>query len=177
MGRVDYQIDANQRVFARYSQEWNLLTYQGCGGSSASNCYDGEIPRRSVVAGHTWTPKSDGGERCPVPVCVCFLPAWAIGCADFTELGKYPPERFAVLQTVLSFPSFSYGFGLCRCGVETRWQVKDDLSWQKGKHSLKFGFDVSRVPLLTMRQTIRRAPTRSRRTRFSIRRNPAPVAR
>jgi Carboxypeptidase regulatory-like domain/TonB dependent receptor len=145
-GRVDYQIDPNQRVFARYSQEWNLLTYQGCGGSSASNCYDGEIPRRSFVAGHTWTPKSTVVNDIRFQYAYASYQLGPSGAPIFTELGKYPPERFAVLQTVLSFPSFSYGFGYADVGVETRWQFKDDLSWQKGKHSLKFGFDVSHVP-------------------------------
>src|SRR5579872_5172024 len=53
--RGDFQISNNQHAFARYAQEWNKQTWQGCGGTVQANCYDGLIPRRGFVAGHTWT--------------------------------------------------------------------------------------------------------------------------
>src|SRR5205085_4197286 len=68
------------------------------------------------------------------------------GAPIFTQMGVYPPERIAPLQVQLNFPSFSYGFGYADVGVETRWEGKDDLSIVRGKHTIKLGFDVSRVP-------------------------------
>ena len=47
--RVDHSISNTQHAFARYSQEWNKQTWQGCGGtatwpraqSSAASCAKG----------------------------------------------------------------------------------------------------------------------------------------
>ena len=144
--RGDYQLSTRQHAFARYSQEWNLLTGNGCGGSSLQSCYDGLIPRHSIVAGHTWTPK---------PTLVNdfrFQYAWASyqlgpsGKPIWTQIGVESPERLNQLQTGISFPSFSYGFTYADVGIEQRYQFKDDILWQKGSHALKFGVDVSRVP-------------------------------
>ena len=45
-----------------------------------------------------------------------------------------------------SFPSLNYGHKYAADGVESRWQLNDSLSIQKGAHSIKLGFDVSYVP-------------------------------
>src|SRR6202023_1766992 len=54
--RADYEISPNQHLFGRWSQEWNLLTSQGCSNASETNCYDGDFPRHAAVFGHTWNP-------------------------------------------------------------------------------------------------------------------------
>jgi len=144
--RGDYQISTKQHLFGRYSQEWNFLSAQGCGGSNLQSCYDGLIPRRSAVVGHTWTPK---------PTLVNdfrFQYAWASyelgpsGEPIWTQIGVESPARLNLLQTGISFPSFTYGFTYADVGIEKRYEVKDDVLWQKGSHAIKFGFDVSRVP-------------------------------
>ena len=56
------------------------------------------------------------------------------------------PARLAQLQPVLSFPSFSSGFDYSDVGIERRYEAKDDVLWQKGSHSIKFGVDYSQVP-------------------------------
>ena len=144
--RGDYQITDNQHLFGRYSQEWNLITYNGCGGASMAACYDGLIPRHSIVIGHTWTASAHVVNEARFQYAYSSYQLGPSGAPIFTQMGVYPPERIAPLQTQLNFPSFSYGFGYADVGVETRWQWKDDLTYQKGKHSLKFGFDVSRIP-------------------------------
>jgi hypothetical protein len=57
--RGDQQISPSQHVFGRYSQEWNFLSRNGCGGMTLQSCYDGEIPRRSVVVGTCRTARLD----------------------------------------------------------------------------------------------------------------------
>ena len=145
-GRADYQISNNQHLFGRYSQEWNLITWNGCGGASMAACYDGQIPRHSLVVGHTWNPKPTVVNEARFQYAYSSYQLGPSGAPIFTQMGVYPPERLAPLQIQLNFPSFSYGDGYADVGVETRWQWKDDLSVVKGKHTLKFGFDVSRVP-------------------------------
>ena len=144
--RLDHQIGNNQHLFARYSQEWNKQTYQGCSNSSEANCYDGLIPRRSFVAGHTWTPSATVVNDFRFQYAFASFLLGPSGKNIFTDLGKYPESRLALLDQVYIFPSFRYGFGYNELGVETRWQFKDDLTWIKGNHTLKFGFDFSHIP-------------------------------
>jgi hypothetical protein len=144
--RVDHQFSNNQHAFARYSQEWNKQTWQGCGATVESNCYDGLIPRRAFVAGHTWTPKPTLVNEFRFQYAYSSYQLGPSGFPIFTDIGKYPPERLAQLQTVYIFPSFRYGQGYGELGIETRWQFKDDITYVKGNHALKFGFDFSHVP-------------------------------
>ncbi len=148
-GRVDHQISNNQSVFVRYAQEWNRLTFQGCGGATESFCYDGLIPRKSIVAGHTWTPGPTVVNEFRFQYA---RSAYLLGppghvWRDANTLAT-SPEATAQLQIAYSFPSFNYGAGYQEDGVETRWEGNDALSIVKGSHTLKFGFDVNYVPFI-----------------------------
>lgn len=145
-GRVDYQLNNNQHLFARYSQEWNFITWNGCGGTSMINCYDGQIPRHSVVAGHTWTPTPTVVNEIRFQYAFSSYLLGPSGTPIFTQLGTYPAARLNALQTSLVFPSFSWGNDYADNGVEKRWEGKDDLSIVRGSHTLKLGIDVNRVP-------------------------------
>jgi hypothetical protein len=144
--RVDHQISNTQRVFARYSQEWNKQTWQGCGGTVESNCYDGLIPRHSFVAGHTWTPAPALVNEIRFQYAIASYLLGPSGEPIFTSLGQYPPQRLAELQPVYVFPSFRYGQGYGELGTEKRWQFKDDLGYVRGRHTFKFGVDYSYIP-------------------------------
>ncbi|HTA69466.1 MAG TPA: carboxypeptidase regulatory-like domain-containing protein [Bryobacteraceae bacterium] len=144
--RVDHEISNNQRVFARYSQEWNKQTWQGCNGAAESNCYDGLIPRHSFVGGHTWTPKPNLVNDFRFQYAFSSYLLGPSGEPIFTELGNFSAPRLAELQTVYSFPSFRYGQGYGELGIERRTEFKDDINYVKGNHILKFGFDYSYIP-------------------------------
>ena len=144
--RIDHQISNNQHLFGRYSQEWNLLSYQGCSGASESNCYTGQIPRKSVVVGHTWTPSATTVNEARFQYAYASYQLGPPGAPNWTDLGSFPPERTAQLQTVYNFPSFAYGFGYGDLGKESRWEYKDDVTILKGNHSIKFGADTSHIP-------------------------------
>jgi hypothetical protein len=146
--RADYQLANDQRVFVRYSQEWNLITWNGCGGAAMINCYDGEIPRHAVVAGHTWTPSASLVNEARFQYAFSSYLLGPSGVPVFTELGLYPPQRLSAMQTAVIFPSFRWGNNYADNGIEKRWEGKDDVSIIKGAHSLKFGADVSRVPFV-----------------------------
>ena len=144
--RVDHQISNSQHAFARYSQEWNKQTWQGCLAAVESNCYDGLIPRHSVVAGHTWTPLPTVVNDFRFQYAYASYQLGPSGFPIFTDIGKYPQERLAQLQTVYILPSFRYGQGYGELRIETRWQFKDDINYIKGNHNFKFGFDFSHIP-------------------------------
>lgn len=144
--RGDYQLTENQHLFARYSQEWNKQTWQGCGNSTESNCYDGLIPRHAFVAGHTWTPRPSVVNEFRFQYAYASYQLGPSGLPIFTDIGQYPAARLSQLQTVYVFPSFRYGQGYGELGVERRTQFKDDVTYVRGNHSFKFGFDASHIP-------------------------------
>ncbi len=144
--RVDHEINNNQRLFGRYSQEWNKQTWQGCGGTAESNCYDGLIPRHAFVGGHTWTPTPAIVNDFRFQYGFSSYLLGPSGLPIFTDIGNFPASRLAQLQTVYSFPSFRYGMGYGELGVERRTEFKDDLTWVRGKHVVKMGFDYSYIP-------------------------------
>lgn len=144
--RVDHEISNNQRVFGRYSQEWNKQTWQGCNGAGESNCYDGLIPRHSFVGGHTWTPKPTIVNDFRFQYAFSSYLLGPSGEPIFTDLGSFPAARLNELQTVYSFPSFRYGQGYGELGIEHRTEFKDDINYVKGNHTFKMGFDYSYIP-------------------------------
>jgi len=151
--RGDYQINSDQTLFVRWGQEWNLLTCQGCGGANSPNAgYDGLLPRRSLVVGHTWALSSTlvndfrfqyaraayllGPSQCPQ----------ACGQGIWTQIGQYPASRFTPYATTLSFPDFSFGSDYGDDGIESHWEFADTASIFHGAHNLKYGFDVAHIP-------------------------------
>jgi hypothetical protein len=147
--RLDYQISNNQSVFVRYAQEWNKLTYQGCGGAVEDFCYDGLFPRHSIVGGHTWTPTAEivNDFRFQYAYSSYQLGPPGHVYTDANTLAT-SPAAIANLQTAYIFPSFGYGAGYEEIGVEQRYEGSDVLSFQKGPHIFKVGYDVNYVPFI-----------------------------
>ncbi len=147
--RVDGQISNSQSVFFRYAQEWNRWTYQGCGGTSERNCYDGLIPRHSVVAGHTWNPSATIVNEFRFQYAYASYQLGPPGHVwrDANTLAT-SPDATSQLQLTYVFPSLSYGFGYQEDGIETRWEGNDVLSLVKGRHTLRFGYDINYVPFI-----------------------------
>lgn len=145
-GRVDHKLTDKQSMFVRYAQEWNLLSYQGCGGRTVRNCYNGQIPRQSLVVGHTYTISPSllndfrfqyayasyqlGPPNAPIP----------------TDASNFSQQVLNNLQTGYVFPGFSYGFGYGETGVERRYQLVDSVSFNHKAHTFKAGFDASYIP-------------------------------
>ncbi len=98
-GRVDWQISSNQRLFARYTQEWNLLTYNGCSGQSESNCYDGQIPRHALGGGPHLDPHQQPGERRAAAIRVRFLSTGAVGTSDLDADRRGEPGQAGAAAT------------------------------------------------------------------------------
>jgi hypothetical protein len=145
--RADHDLKQNQQLFFRYSQEWQLSTASGCGGTTTTGCYDGHYPRKAYVAGHTWEPNAKivNEARFQYAYISYELGPWN------TPLPTKPtdlvdPNYSKNISRSYTFTSLSYGHNYAAVGVESRWQVNDSLSIQKGAHSIKFGVDLSYVP-------------------------------
>lgn len=148
-GRFDYQINNDQSTFVRYAQEWNKLTFQGCGGSFEQFCYDGLIPRHSLVAGHTWmiSPTIVNDFRFQYAYSSYQLGPPGHVWTNVNTMAT-APQATDQLQIAYTFPSFSYGAGYQEDGVENRYEGSDVFSVQHGTHSLRFGFDINYVPFI-----------------------------
>jgi Carboxypeptidase regulatory-like domain len=155
LGRVDYDIKPNQQLFVRYAQEWNLVTRNGCGSSPTTGtattigCYDGQIPRWSYVAGHTWEPNAHmvNDARFQYAYISYELGPWN------TPIPSKPsdlvnPSYTQNVSQAFSFPSFGYGHNYAAVGVETRYELNDTYTIIHGKHQIKVGGDVSYVPYI-----------------------------
>lgn len=145
-GRVDHQLTDKQSLFVRYAQEWNLLSYQGCGGISVRNCYNGQIPRQSLVAGHTWTITPSLLNEFRFQYAFASYQLGPPNAAIPTDAGNFSQDVLSHLQTGYAFPGFSYGFGYAETGVERRYQVLDSIGIIRGKHNVRIGFDTSYIP-------------------------------
>ncbi len=144
VGRVDYQIDNANNLFARYAQEDEFLTCGGCGGTTATEAgYDQETPRKSIVVGHSWLP---GANRIND---FRFQGAWNAyyiapgGTPVWKDPGSFPPERIARLSPSFNFPSLTWGSSFDEVGPESRYELRDTFTLVRDRHNLKFGAHYS----------------------------------
>jgi hypothetical protein len=145
-GRIDHQINNRQLLFVRYAQEWNKYTFQGCGGNSVYDCYNGLIPRISIVGGHTWTLNPNLVNEFHFQYARAAYELGPPSAAIPTNPTSYSPQVLAALQTGYLFPSFRYGFAYAETGVESRYEVNDVLSYIWHNHNFRTGFETSYIP-------------------------------
>lgn len=147
LGRADYQVSNTQSMFARWAQEQERSECNGCGGTTASSAgYDIEVPRTSLVVGHTWVRGARQLNDFRIQIATAAYYIAPAGTKIFTETGSFPPERMNRLSRGLNFPSMSFGSSFDELGPEGRYQIKDTYTIAAGDHDIKFGFDYSYMP-------------------------------
>jgi Carboxypeptidase regulatory-like domain len=145
--RLDDDITSNQQLFVRYAQEWNLVSGNGCGGSTTIGCYDGQIPRHAIVVGHTWEPSARIVNEARFQYAYISYELGPYGTPVPTKpTDLINPAYTKNVSVAYQFLDFGYGANYAAVGVESRWEVNDSVSIEKGAHSLKVGFDASYVP-------------------------------
>lgn len=151
--RTDAQLTGTQSVFVRYAHEDEKRTCFDCGGTSARNAgYDQTIPRRAVVAGHTWILSKYLLNDFRFQYAISTYEIAPAGTTIFRKVGDYPSERVGPqrIQRRFVFPSLTYGGNFDEIGPEARIQLKEEFSVHipnsRGPHDLKFGIDYSRIP-------------------------------
>jgi outer membrane receptor protein involved in Fe transport len=152
--RVDHSITQSQMLFARYAHEDERSVCAGstCGGRNAANAgYDMEIPRRSVVAAHTWILSDRLLSDFRFQFAYAAYQIAPVGKEIFKEVGEYPPGRIGPdrVQRRFTFPSLVWGGNYEALGPEKRWQFKQAFSYHApnwgGSHDWKFGVDYSYI--------------------------------
>jgi len=144
LGRYDWQINNSQSFFARYAQEGEFLTCQGCGGTTASSAgYDEDVPRRSLVVAHTWIRSARQLNDFRIQVATAAYYITPAGTAPWETVGTFPAARIDRLARSYRFPSLTYGSSNDQVGPESRYQIKDTYSITAARHEVKFGADVS----------------------------------
>ncbi len=144
--RGDHQISNNQQLFARYAQEWNELTREGCGGASTAYCYDGLIPRHSIVIGHTWQINPAMVNDAHFQYAYSSYQLGPYNGQIPTKPSQLTAANFSEISTAYVFPSFSYGKNYAQVGIEKHIEINDAFSLEHKKHTFKFGGDLIYIP-------------------------------
>jgi len=103
-------------------------TWQGCVNAVESNCYDGLIPRRAFVAGHTWTPRADMVNDFRFQYAYASYQLGPSGFPIFTDIGKYPRKGWRNCRPSTSSRGFRYGQATGELGHrDALASLKDDF--------------------------------------------------
>jgi hypothetical protein len=146
--RGDWQLNNSQSVFARFLGEDDLKACQGCGGTSASG-HDEEVPRQSLVVGHTWLR----GARQLNDVRFQYAHAAFYGYPGGTDIwkqtGAFPAERVNRSTRTYVFPSMTFGNNYDYISPESRWEFRDTYALNLGGHGVKFGGEYNYMPYVS----------------------------
>lgn len=143
--RVDWQISNSQSAFARYLHQDEKKACQGCGGSSASG-RDEEIPRRAIVAGHTWIRGASRVNDFRFQYAYAAFYGYPGGTGSWSQTGQFPAERLNRSTRQYRFPSFSYGNNYDYISPESRWGIRDTYTMNFTNHNVKVGGEFNYMP-------------------------------
>jgi hypothetical protein len=146
--RVDWQISNSQSAFGRYLHEDEKKACQGCGGITASG-RDEEIPRRSVVAGHTWIRGTTHVNDFRFQYAYAAFYGYPGGTQSWSQTGQFPEERLRRATRQYRFPSLNYGNNYDYISPESRWGFRDTYSINLSRHTLKFGGEYNYMPYVS----------------------------
>ncbi|MFB3853741.1 MAG: carboxypeptidase regulatory-like domain-containing protein [Vicinamibacterales bacterium] len=146
--RGDWQISNSQSAFARFLGEDEKKGCQGCGGTSASG-RDESIPRRSVVAGHTWIRGAHHLNDFRFQYAYAAFYGYPSGTSTWSKTGEFPDERLRRSSRGYRFPSFSYGNSYDYISPERRWGFRDTYSLSRGDHTFKVGGEYNYNPYVS----------------------------
>jgi outer membrane receptor protein involved in Fe transport len=146
--RGDWQISNSQSLFARYLHEDEKKACQGCGGTSASG-HDEEIPRKSLVVGHTWIRgvRSLNDFRFQYAHAAFF--GYPGGSDPWSQVGQFPASRLERSTRTYRFPSLTYGNNYDYISPESRWEFRDTYSLNFSAHNVKFGGEYNYNPYVS----------------------------
>jgi hypothetical protein len=146
--RGDWRISNSQSAFARFLGEDDKKTCQGCGGISASG-RDEEVPRESVVMGHTWVRGVRQLNDLRFQYAHAAFYGYPGGTAIWKETGAFPPQRVDRSTRTYSFPSLTYGNNYDYISPESRWEIRDTYAMNYGDHGVKFGGEYNYMPYVS----------------------------
>jgi hypothetical protein len=147
LARTDYKISNDQTLFVRYAGEREFQGCFQCGGTNAANAgFTQKIPRDSIVFGHTWMKSSTFLNDFRFQYAFAEYEIGRPGYPVWTQFGQYPPARLNQMQTILRFPSLTWGGSFQELGPESRYEFNDDVTWIRGHHEWHFGTEYDYIP-------------------------------
>lgn len=147
LARLDYKLDNAQTLFVRYAGEREFQGCFQCGGTNAANAgFTQKIPRDAVVVGHTWMQSSHLLNDFRFQYAFAEYEIGRPGYPIWTKFGQYPPERLSQMQTILRFPSLTWGGSFQELGPESRYEINDEFTWIRGNHEWHFGTEYDYIP-------------------------------
>ena len=144
-GRVDWQVNNSQSLFGRFLGEKDFTPCNGCGGTTASS-NDQDIPRESLVVGHTWIRGAKALNDFRFQWAHAAFYGYPGGTKIWTSVGEFPQERVSRGSRQYRFPSLGYGSNYDDLSPETRWEFRDTYALNRGRHDLKFGGEINYNP-------------------------------
>jgi Carboxypeptidase regulatory-like domain len=152
--RLDHKLFSNLNIFARYSYSPSDQDSRGQAGYNVNTVVVQDINTDTATAGATWTPSAQivndvrynysqsGGKQ--------FYVLDDFGGGTVPDLSNQFPAPFGPQNSFFGIINSAltevwYGSGLSVHNVQHQNNVVDTLSWQKNKHSLKFGMDYRRL--------------------------------
>jgi hypothetical protein len=147
-GRMDWQISNSQNAFARYLHQDEKKACQGCGGTSASG-RDEEIPRRAVVAGHTWIRGASHVNDFRFQYAYAAFYGYPGGTQSWSQTGQFPQERLQRATRQFRFPSLNYGNNYDYISPERRWGIRDTYTINFSRHNVKVGGEYNYMPYVS----------------------------
>ncbi len=146
--RGDWQMSNAQSAFARYLGEGEKKACQGCGGTAAQG-RDEEIPRRSIVAGHTWLRGARQLNDFKFQYAYAAFYGYPGGSDIWKTTGEFPADRISRSTRQYSFPSLTYGNNYDYISPESRWGLRDVYSLNFSDHSVKIGGEYNYMPYVS----------------------------
>ncbi len=158
--RIDHQFNAKHSIFGHYTDFTNrILNADFFGNGLSPQMANDRIPGKSLIVNHTWAIKSN----------LIFEHhfSWAHSESNRDELvhrtpgslgfnaANVAPGVTATLSPSLGISGAQALGGVTSLGNEyplesnfsSVWQYAADANWEKGKHTIKFGFDTRRYPV------------------------------
>ncbi len=143
--KYDHQLSEKHRLFVRYAQQDNQLSFRGAGGIRArSNSSNFGAPRTSIVFGETWVINDSTLNDFRLQWAKATYVGWPTGQPrDLHITPGFFPEARVNLDPIITRPSLRTGNQSAFLGPERHFQIKNDLAHYFGSHELKVGVDLT----------------------------------
>ena len=152
--RIDHKVSSKVSLFGRYNYSPSENLARGSQGSALSQLSPSDITTQTATGGATWTisPTLVNDLRLNYSRSNAASSQELDGFGGAASLSALPlPGGFTSQNASLSFfieslfPNLGYIVGKTAHNLQRQVNLVENLSWQKGSHSLKFGVDYRRL--------------------------------
>jgi hypothetical protein len=151
--RLDHKLKGNITLFGRYNYSPSSIIQRGSAFEPLSNLFASRNTTQTATAGGTWlfSPRVTADVRLNYSTTDA-ANAYSLdnfgGAVPLTSLqfpAPYNASNALLFFTIDSLSNASFGDGPTSHNKQRQWNLVDDISIQKGAHSIKFGSDYRRL--------------------------------